>query len=151
MLFSISQYLELKQFEAAQKNFETALALDKTLAVAWKNLLTLMYNQGKYEQVISTANEAISILPNELEFLFPKANALAKMLRNEEAELVFKLLIERRPQEAIYYANLGVLYHHQKKYKESAVYYEKAIDLNPKLERIQGALDKVRRMQSNQT
>lgn len=141
----------MQQFDVAQKNFETALALDRTLAVAWKNLLTLLYNEGKYAEVVLTANEAISILPSELELQFPKANALAKLKRNDEAEQVFLHLIELRPGDAVYYANLGVLYHHGKRYKEAAEYYQKALALNPTLERIKGALGKVKRMQSNQT
>lgn len=138
-------YLELQKFDLAQKNFETALNLDRTMELAWKNLLTLLYNEGKYEDVITRADQGISHNPNkEVEFLFPKANALAKLKRNEEAEQVFLYLIEQRPREGIYLGNLGVLYHHWHKYDRAAIYYEKALEVNPGLERLRNALDKVK-------
>lgn len=130
----------------AQKNFETAIALDRTMEVAWKNLLTLLYNERKYDEVIKTADEAQTILPNDMDLQFPKANALAKLKRNVEAEAVFLMLIEKRPGDAVYYANLGVLYHHWKRYDQAAFYYDKALTLNPALDRIQEALDKVKRL-----
>lgn len=79
------------------------------------------------------------------------ANALAKLKRYDEAEQVFQLLIEKRPGDAVYSANLGVLYHHWKKYDNAIFYYEKALALDPKLG-LRGAMDKLKRKlkQSNQ-
>lgn len=140
-------YVEIQQFDLAQKHFETALNQDRTMDLAWKNLLTLLYNEGKYEDVIVRADQGISYNPKEVEFLFPKANALAKLKRNEEAERVFLHLIEERPHEAIYLGNLGVLYHHWRKYDRAAIYYEEALEVNPGLDRLRNALDKVKQMQ----
>lgn len=142
--------MELKQFDVAQKNFETAIALDRTMHLAWKNLLTLLYNEEKFEETIARADEAFSILPAELELLFPKANALAKLKRNEEAEAVFKHLMEQRPGDAVYPGNLGVLYHHWKRYDQAAIYYRHALALNPQMARLQSALEKVTKLQMNQ-
>lgn len=130
--------------DKAQRHFETAVGMDSTLEVAWKNLLTLLYNEGKYEEVLATADKAIPILPATVELQFPKANALAKLKRYDEAERTFLEMIERRPGEAIYYANLGVLYHHWRRFHSAAAYYEHALRLDPGLNRISDALSKVK-------
>lgn len=117
------------------------------MEVAWKNLLTLLYNQRKFAEVIETANKAIAILPNEIELQFPMANAMAKLKRYEEAEFVFLNLIEKRPHDSVYYANLGVLYHHWKRYERAIVYYEHALALNPNLGELQKAKEKIKRLQ----
>lgn len=116
------------------------------MEVAWKNLLTLLYNQQKYEEVIRLADQGIAVLPMAIDLYFPKANALAKLKLNEEAEEVFLYIIEQRPQEVTYLFNLGVLYHHWKRYEKAEIYYEKALQINPYNPTMRDALSKAKRL-----
>lgn len=50
-----------------------------------------------------------------------------------EAEIYFKNAIAKNPKDAMFYTNLGVLYHRWNKFQEAENMYKKALEVKPEL------------------
>lgn len=75
-----------------------------------------MFCLGEHEKAIDIAMEALSVLPVEPTVHFNLANTLGKMKRYREAESHFKEAIRLKPNQAMYYVNLGKLWVYNKFY-----------------------------------
>lgn len=75
-----------------------------------------MFCLGEHEKAVDIAMEALSVLPVEPTVHFNLANTLGKMKRYREAESHFKEAIRLKPNQAMYYVNLGKLWVYNKFY-----------------------------------
>ncbi|XP_037049896.1 protein O-mannosyl-transferase TMTC4 [Bradysia coprophila] len=124
-------YIEMKNSDMALKSWQQSLTIDPKQAKAWANLLALIDNNGMHRDVIRLSEVALQHAPNDPTILFTRANAYGKLNEFEEAELIYKEVIQLRPNYALYYVNLGVLYHRWGKKQHAIRAYETALQIDP--------------------
>lgn len=129
-------YIELKNSDMALKSWQESVMLDPKQGKAWANLLALLDNNGMHRDVIRISETALQHVPNDSAILFTRANAYGKLNAYEEAELIYKEVIEARPNYALYYVNLGVLYHRWGRKKSAISAYETALKIDPNLKSV---------------
>lgn len=88
---------------------------------------------GKYEEALSTFDEALSINPSYSPTHIGKAITLMQVERFDEARMHFDKAIELDEKSGLAYANRGILNDRTGRYENAARDYRKAIELNPKL------------------
>ncbi|RWS29660.1 Transmembrane and TPR repeat-containing protein 4-like protein, partial [Leptotrombidium deliense] len=125
-------YLEQKRFNDAILMWRNATKLKPKLVAAWINLLLLIDSIGETNDAITIAEEALNFIKEDSLLHFNYANLLGKMRRFEDAENHYLKAI-RLKEEAIYFANLGVLYHQWNKLEAAKSAYEHALHLDPSL------------------
>lgn len=101
--------------------------------MAWNNLIMLKDNQNEHQAAILYAQQAIAAAGDVASFYFNMANAYGKLADYENAEKNFKRALVLDRHNALYYVNLGVLYHRWKKYALAESAYLDALRLNPQL------------------
>lgn len=126
-------YIELKNNDMALKAWQESVLLDAKQGKAWANLLALLDNNGMHRDVIRISETALHHVPNDSAILFTRANAYGKLNEYEEAEIIYKEVIQTRPNYALYYVNLGVLYHRWGKKQNAISAYERALSIDPNL------------------
>lgn len=126
-------YIELKNSDMALKSWQESLSIEPKQGKAWANLLALLDNNGMHRDVIRLSEVALLHAPNDPTILFTRANAYGKLNEFVEAENIYKEVIQTRPNYALYYVNLGVLYHRWGKKQNAIRAYETALQINPNL------------------
>ncbi|KAK2705210.1 hypothetical protein QYM36_017305 [Artemia franciscana] len=124
-------YLETKQLDKAYAAYLNATSLRPTHALAWSNLIAMLDNEGNVSKAMMLSKKALKYIPGEPSLHFTMANALGKTGRYQESEDHFLEAIRLMPDNPVYYANLGVLYHRWKKYEKALLYYRLALQLDP--------------------
>ncbi|KAJ6636668.1 Protein O-mannosyl-transferase TMTC4, partial [Pseudolycoriella hygida] len=136
-------YIEMKNDDMALKSWQESLMINAKQGKAWANLLALLDNNGKHRQVIGISELALQHVPNDVTILFTRANAYGKLNEFEEAEVIYKEIIASRPNYALYYVNLGVLYHRWGKKQMAIRTYEAALQIDPNLRRVKENLQNI--------
>lgn len=139
-------YVAMNDPAMAYTSWREAVALDPTLLKAWSNLLALLNNQNRLQEVLAMSDLAARSLPNEPDLLFTRASVLGKLNQFEESEALFKQIIQQNPQQANYYSNLGVLYHRWKRYRRARENYAKALTIDPNLSSVRNHLRQINRL-----
>lgn len=115
----------------ALKYWQEAVAINPQHTKAWANILAMLDNTGRTEEVLKLSEKAIQQAPNEPSLIFSRANALGKLGRFDEAEQAYLEALARRPNNALYYVNLGVLYHRWSRRLDAAAAYRRALNIDP--------------------
>lgn len=137
-------YIEMKNSTAAVDHWKRAIAISPGHRKAWSNILAFYDNQrNSHENVLKYSEIALTYLPNDTNILFSRANTFGKLGRYEDAERIFRQIIEAEPKKSIFYANLGVLYHRWGKKELAKKYYEAALTLDASLKNAQSNLEKL--------
>jgi protein O-mannosyl-transferase len=137
-------YIEMKNFSSAVESWKRAVSINPNHKKAWSNILAFYDNQrNKHEDVLKYSEIALNFLPNDTNILFSKANTLGKMSRYEEAEAIFKRIIDAEPTKSIFYANIGVLYHRWGKNELAKKNYKIALSLDSTLQNARNNLMKL--------
>ncbi|CAG9812134.1 unnamed protein product [Chironomus riparius] len=137
-------YIEMKNSSAAIEHWKRSIAINPGHRKAWSNILAFYDNQrNNHETVLKYSEIALIYLPNDTNILFSRANTFGKMAYYEEAEKLFKQIIEAEPKKSIFYANLGVLYHRWGKKELAKKYYRAALSLDASLKNAQSNLMKL--------
>ena len=116
----------------AEKTFQDAAAMRPDNWYGYNELGAFYGRQGKYPQALAAYNEALHITPDNAEIY---SNLAAAYLdaggeqSNNQAEQALRKSIALSPSYPAY-ANLGLLYMHEKRYSESAGATEQALKLN---------------------
>ena len=116
----------------AEKTFQDAAAMRPDNWYGYNELGAFYGRQGKYPQALTAYNEALHITPDNAEIY---SNLAAAYLdaggeqSNNQAEQALRKSIALSPSYPAY-ANLGLLYMHEKRYSESAGATEQALKLN---------------------
>lgn len=127
-------------------SWKKAIHVRPTHHKAWANLLALLDNMGRIDEVITTSNLAESIFPNDAVILFSRANAYGKLGRFDDAEQLYRRCIHLRPLAIIYHVNLGVLYHRWNKLDASIAAYQNALRIDASHPSARVNLNKVLRL-----
>lgn len=124
--------MDLNETAQAMRCWREAISISPKHSKAWANILAFLDNDGQTDQVLHVSDKAMFLLPNDPAIMFTRANAFGKLGRFEEAERLYISIIELRPTNALYYVNLGVLYHRWDRRREAITAYEHALKLDPK-------------------
>lgn len=124
--------MDLNETTEALRSWREAISISPKHAKAWANILAFLDNDGQTEQVLQVSAKAMLLLPNDPPIMFTRANAFGKLGKFKEAERLYLRIIELRPTNALYYVNLGVLYHRWDRRLEAINAYEHALQLDPK-------------------
>lgn len=137
-------YIETKNFSEAQKAWKRAISINPHHKKAWSNILAFYDNQmNNHEDVLKYSEIALDYLPKDTNILFSRANTFGKLSRYEEAESIFKQIIQAEPKKSIFYVNLGVLYHRWGKKELAVKNYQKALSLDRNLINVHANLKKL--------
>ncbi|KOX77837.1 Transmembrane and TPR repeat-containing protein 4 [Melipona quadrifasciata] len=126
-------YLEQKNYDKALKAWESATKQRSTHRRAWTNMILLLDDLRMRDNALKIGNQALQYLPDDASIHFNIANILGKAGNFVEAEVYFKNAISRNSKDAMFYTNLGVLYHRWKKFNEAENMYKKALEIKPEL------------------
>jgi len=128
-----ASYLELDQEKTAIAYYKRAIALD-TLKINWVYELGLLYyNQAQYADAVHYFEKAANggyPKSNEyyenLGFAYLFTNDIEKGMEN------LSTVLARKPNNVTLLTDIGQAMYQAKRYDDALVYFQKAIDLNPK-------------------
>lgn len=151
-------YIALKNETLALQYWTDAVRLRPQLTKAWANILAAHDNAGRTADVFRLSEIALRLATDANDadhtaaVLFIRANAFGKLADFAEAERLYQTAIAMRPQHALYYVNLGVLYHRWgRRYEERAIEsYRQALALEPQLPSARNNLAKLVRLRRRQ-
>ncbi|KAJ8963524.1 hypothetical protein NQ314_005566 [Rhamnusium bicolor] len=126
-------YLDSKRHEEALKAWEMAVLYRPTHVAAWSNTLVLLDSMKKYDDVLELGRTALMHNPKAPALHFSLANTLGKIQQFEKAEGHFLEAINLSPKNALYYSNLGVLYHRWGRIEKAREMYKKALQIDPNM------------------
>ena len=89
--------LELKQYELALEDVETAIAIDPNYAPAWSNKGLILETMGKNEESLTAYDKATKLEPNNYNFWTNRAFVLYKLERYEEAKDSLETALQINP------------------------------------------------------
>ncbi|GAB4249859.1 MAG: tetratricopeptide repeat protein [Vicingaceae bacterium] len=124
-----------KKLEDAYKNYLKAVKLDNSRIAIWNQLLFISGELQDYNAMDSLSNAALEFFPNQALLYF--FNGTAKLQKKEYQAAIDILLsgkdfvIDNNPLLTQFYANLGEAYYRIKDYKNSDLYFDKALKIEP--------------------
>lgn len=148
-LFFLFQYIEINENQLALRNWQEAVALNPTHGKAWANILAFMDNSGRIDEVLNISDKALKFVPNDPAILFTRANAFGKLDQFEKAEQIYKTVIRLKPDYALYYVNLGVLYHRWNRPENAIEAYRSALKIDKNLKSAAENLNKLLRQRKD--
>lgn len=95
---------------AATSAFKKATELDANLGVAWHNLAAQYLQAKNYSEALPAAQRAVTLLPGLNGAHLNYGSALRGVRRYAEAQEAYQRVLQRDPQSADAYFNLGVLH-----------------------------------------
>jgi len=135
-------YLKTGKVLKAEQRLRTAASLGRTLA--WGNLVLLLEEMGRDEEAHDAALKAVDNFPDNADLHFHLANSHGKRGEFVEGERAYKSAIKNAAlPKAVYYSNLGVLYHRWGKIDEAVLSYKAALRINSNLISAQENLSKL--------
>ena len=120
-------YLKQRKLKLAETRFR--LATEHKHELAFLNLIILLDEQSKLNQAEEVVIEARKYFPSNPEFVFQQANILGQLKKFEESEELYLLAISMK-NSALYWSNLGVLYHLWNKTDKAIQAYNTALEID---------------------
>ncbi len=125
-------YITTGDDDLAVKYFEKALALNPNIFATNYNLGNLYLKRGRGEDALRLLQTAALIKPKIPETHELLGEIYLKQKQIELAEFHLKRAVEIKPDYALSMRNLGIIYYfHLKKPKEAAVYFSRALSIDP--------------------
>jgi len=133
-------YIKTRQSGGAEKRYRLAAERGHQLATA--NLIILLDEQNRMEEAHALILQAHQHFPTNAEFSFQLANSFGKqgMFTQSEANYMKAIGLQNK---AIYWSNLGVLYHRWNKIKEAIEAYQTALNIDSTLKNAKVYLKKL--------
>ncbi len=130
-ILKAEKYLDEGNYQKAVECYLKAISENCMRAIDWANLAYAYFNLEEYEKALEAINKAISLSPDNLEFVYLKGMILYKL---KDYDGAYKCFIEasRRIKNSNLYELLGELSLKFKKYEDALNYYLKAYKLNEK-------------------
>lgn len=117
--------------QAAEVQYQAALALDKQYAPAWRGLGDLLRECMNFEQALGYYQEAARLRPNYADAYTGMAVCLKELRRLPEAEVAYKAVAKLRPNCALSLGNLAGIYYEQGNLQMAIQVYRDAIRVEP--------------------
>ena len=96
-----------------------------------KNIALIYVQKGEVDLAISAIKEARAINPDDVNLLLSEADLYIKLGDREKFKELMKLAVQKDPDNAILYYNLGVINGEQGEFDEAKKFYLKALELDP--------------------
>ncbi|MBK8399324.1 MAG: tetratricopeptide repeat protein [Leptospiraceae bacterium] len=119
-----------REYEAGKEKFERAIELgnDEVKSYGYKGLADLKRKQRKYEEAMDLYKQSINIFSDNQEAKLGLAYIYSKKGNNQKAIVILKSILEKDPQNAKAYFDLGKYYKLEKRMEESLESYKKACE-----------------------
>jgi predicted TPR repeat methyltransferase len=124
---------EAGQFEAAERQFEAALALVPGRPSILANLGATRLESGKPEQALEALDEALSHEPDAADALQHRAVALTMLGRHEAALADWDRLLHAQPDHAFAWLMRGETLQHLELHEQALASYDAALARDPRL------------------
>jgi len=95
-----------------------------------KNIALIYVQKGEVNLAISAIKEARAVNPNDINLLLSEADLYIKLGDRDKFAELMKLAVEKDPNNAILYYNLGVINGEQGDFEAAKGYYLKALELD---------------------
>lgn len=116
----------------ATKHLKHALELNAKATGAHRLMAGIMMRMNRFVDALRHINEALEQMPENLPMLSLKAAILTRTESLDEAEGIYKKLIQKAPsQAALHWSGLANIYREQGLLERSEAAYLKSLDLNP--------------------
>ena len=96
-----------------------------------KNIALIYVQKGEVDLAISAIKEARAINPDDVNLLLSEADLYIKLGDREKFKELMKLAVQKDPDNAILYYNLGVINGEQGEFNEAKKFYLKSLELDP--------------------
>jgi protein O-mannosyl-transferase len=122
-------------FNLAVEYYEKALALNPNIFATNYNLANLYFANGREEDGLQLLQTAALIRPKRAEVHGLLGEVYLKQKKIEKAEFHLKQAVKLKPEYDIAMRNLGIVYYfHLKKPEKAAVFFSRALSINPNQE-----------------
>jgi protein O-mannosyl-transferase len=125
-------YTKIGDFDLAIEYYEKALDLNPNVFATNYSLGNLYFVRGREEDALGLLNTAALISPKTPETHVLLGEIYLKQKQIELAKFHFNIAVEIKPNNALAMRNLGIIYYfHLKKPKQAAVYFSRALSVDP--------------------
>lgn len=122
--------------DKAIKSYQSAIDLNPNIYVVWEQLISLLIDTYKYEEVVSQTNKALDIFPNQAYLYYAAGYGLYRKKNFDEAlEMLHQALImtgKNNLQKISVYNVLGLVYDELGQPDKSVEAFETALSINPR-------------------
>lgn len=124
-----------KKNDSAKENYLKAIALDSSKFAIWSQIVFIESDMQDFNGMLIHSKMALDLFPNQALFYF--FYGVANIQKSNFQEAVNYLIIgkdfvvKNPPLLTQFYANLGDSYNRLKDYKNSDLYYDKALEIEP--------------------
>uniref|UniRef100_A0A1I7X5S7 dolichyl-phosphate-mannose--protein mannosyltransferase n=1 Tax=Heterorhabditis bacteriophora TaxID=37862 RepID=A0A1I7X5S7_HETBA len=125
--------------------------IDPTHIRSWINLLVVLDELNDCDKVLQLSVKALEAGPNNAAIHFQLGSCLGKKGQYKEAEEFLKNAIHLSPENALYHANLGVLYQRWHRFGLAAMAYRKSLAIDSSLHMIKENLIQIQTRIGNKT
>jgi len=128
--------LDEQKTQEALREFEDAVRMDDSLAIAYGEIGNIYREQGKSDPqkltlAIGPYKRAIELLPYEFEYRYNLGTVYQSLDRNSEAAETYEGAAALRPRNVPTRINMSVCYYHLKDYEKALSHCETAVELDP--------------------
>jgi len=127
-------------FEGAQENYQKALKLQPDLLQAHIGLAQTMRLNDRLNDAIKAINQAMLVSPDDVRVLSELAIIYVTMGKETLAEPLYQEIVERAPDQASSYNNLGMNYLLKKQYAQAIIEFQQALAINRQDKRVKNNL-----------
>ena len=124
-----------KKNDSAKENYLKAIELDSSKFAIWSQVIFIESEMQDFDGMLIHSKMALDLFPNQALFYFFYGAANIQKGHFQEAVDYLVLgkdyVVKNPPLLAQFYANLGDSYNRLKDYKNSDLYYDKALELEP--------------------
>ena len=96
-----------------------------------KNIALIYVQKGEVDLAISAIKEARAINPDDVNLLLSEADLYIKLGDRDKFKELMKIAVQKDPDNAILYYNLGVINGEQGEFDEAKKFYLKSLELDP--------------------
>ncbi len=129
--FRAEKALQQRDTIYAIDQFQKELTSNADNEQAWLGMADAYYGSKDYEKVLYSAEQAISIAPENVSAMYFKGLALAGMERSEEARVIFEKAIATDSEFYIAYFYLGVIAMESGDLKTALDYAKTTLEIKP--------------------
>ncbi len=122
---------ELRQFDAAIKGFDRAIAINPEYVEAYSNRGNVLQELKHLDAAVASYDQAIALRPDYVEAHYNLGNALRELQQLEAAVASYDRAIAINPDYAEAHHNRGVSLHDLLKPEEALACFDRAISLKP--------------------
>lgn len=123
--------VQKKEFDAAIRQFQLALAINTNSAQAYNNLGNALTQKGIVDEAIVDYQKALSLSPDDADICYNLGIALLQKDRSDEAIIQFQKVLASNPDFAQAHFNLGNCLLQKGEVDEATGQFQSALEINP--------------------